>query len=107
MAGRRLGFLPSFRARGRMQRSGFNLKGAAMSFNLRPLAVCCALAASMLMGPGANAAGTLDAADSSLLTDIAQANMAEVETGKLALEKSTKPDVKKFAQMMVDDHTKG
>jgi putative membrane protein len=47
------------------------------------------------------------AADASMLKDIAQANMAEVETGKLALEKSTNGEIKKFAQMMVDDHGKG
>src|SRR5262245_25410643 len=33
------------------------------------------------------------------------ASMAEVETGKLALEKGTNPKVKEFARMMVDDHT--
>ena len=36
----------------------------------------------------------------------AQANMAEVELGKLALQKAMSDDVKKFAQMMVDDHSK-
>src|SRR3954470_4033366 len=36
----------------------------------------------------------------------AMAGMAEVKLGQLALEKSTNDDVKKFAQMMVDDHTK-
>ena len=32
--------------------------------------------------------------------------MAEVELGKLALQKSQRDDVKKFAQQMVDDHSK-
>ncbi|MGE8497470.1 MAG: DUF4142 domain-containing protein [Pseudomonas sp.] len=32
--------------------------------------------------------------------------IAEIETGKLALEKATSPEVKEFAQSMVDDHTK-
>ncbi|WP_232076520.1 DUF4142 domain-containing protein [Variovorax sp. PBL-H6] len=44
--------------------------------------------------------------DAGMLRDIAQANMAEIETGRVALEKSQNADVKKFAQMMVDDHTK-
>lgn len=35
-----------------------------------------------------------------------QGSMAEVELGKLALQKSNNPDVKAFAQKMVDDHTK-
>ena len=41
-----------------------------------------------------------------MLVKIAQANIAEVEAGKLALEKSQNDEVKKFAQMMVNDHGK-
>lgn len=48
---------------------------------------------------------TLVSSDQSMLKDIAQANLAEVESGKLAVEKSQSEDVKKFAQMMVDDHS--
>src|SRR5262245_29021841 len=36
----------------------------------------------------------------------AQANMAEVELGKIAVDKAMKDDVKKFGQMMIDDHGK-
>ena len=50
-------------------------------------------------------AAKLQRADQDMLRDIAQANMAEVATGKLALEKSQDGEVKKFAQMMVDDHS--
>lgn len=46
-------------------------------------------------------------ADSDRLVAIAQANIAEVAAGKMALEKSTNADVKSFAQMMIDDHSKG
>lgn len=35
----------------------------------------------------------------------ADAGMAEVELGKLALSKSSNTEVKQYAQMMVDDHT--
>jgi putative membrane protein len=39
-------------------------------------------------------------------TKAAQGGMAEVELSKAALQKSTNAEVKKFAQMMVADHTK-
>jgi putative membrane protein len=38
--------------------------------------------------------------------DASQGGMAEVELGKLALKNSQNADVKKFAQMMIDDHGK-
>jgi len=40
------------------------------------------------------------------LTEAAQGGIAEVELGKIAVTKATSPDVKKFAQMMIDDHTR-
>ncbi|KRB79233.1 hypothetical protein ASE07_05490 [Noviherbaspirillum sp. Root189] len=39
------------------------------------------------------------------MRDLAEANLAEIETGKLALEKSQNDQVKTFAQKMIDDHT--
>lgn len=44
--------------------------------------------------------------DSEFLVDIAEVNLAEIEIGKLAQQKSTNPDVKKFGKMLVDEHTK-
>jgi len=44
--------------------------------------------------------------DSAFAMKAAQANMAEVELGKVALQKTNSDEVKKFAQMMVDDHSK-
>ena len=35
-----------------------------------------------------------------------EANLAEIESGKLALTKAQSPEVKKFAEQMVKDHTK-
>lgn len=45
-------------------------------------------------------------ADRRMMADLVHANYAEIETGKLALEKSQNPQVKAFAQRMVDDHQK-
>jgi putative membrane protein len=44
--------------------------------------------------------------DAKRMKDLAIGNMAEIEAGKLALEKAQSPEVKKFAQQMVDDHSK-
>ena len=44
--------------------------------------------------------------DAKALQDLAQANMAEVAAGKLASQKAQSPEVKKFAQHMLDDHGK-
>jgi predicted outer membrane protein len=54
---------------------------------------------------GAAATGAkLSASDQKAVKDMAMADMAEVETGKLALSKTQNSDVKAFAQQMVDDH---
>ena len=42
----------------------------------------------------------------SFVEQAAQASMAEVELGKLAMAKSTNSDVRSFAARMVEDHTK-
>ena len=44
--------------------------------------------------------------DARNLKALAEANLAEIEAGKLAAQKATNADVKKFAQQMVDDHGK-
>ena len=58
---------------------------------------------------GATAAGgmKMSKADNKAIMDMAMVNMAEVEMGKLAQSKSQNPEVKTFAQQMIDDHTKG
>ena len=55
---------------------------------------------------GTAGADNLSNADENFVKDIAIANMAEIELGQLAASHSTDPQVKKFAQMMIDDHTK-
>jgi putative membrane protein len=62
---------------------------------------------AVLMGMGSAYAASLAKADEKALKDMAIANMAEVEAGKMALQKSQNAEVKAFAQQMVDDHSKG
>lgn len=56
----------------------------------------------------ANVAATggiaVEEADAKFTTEAAVGGMAEVELGKMALEKSSNPQVKEFATMMVKDH---
>ncbi len=44
--------------------------------------------------------------DAKHMKDLAQANLAEIEAGKLGMEKAQDPKVKEYAQKMVDDHSK-
>ena len=44
--------------------------------------------------------------DETFMTKAALAGMAEVDLGKLAVEKAANDEVKKFGQRMVDDHSK-
>lgn len=44
--------------------------------------------------------------DAELVVDLAGGGMFEVELAKVAVQKATSSEVKKFAQMMIDDHTK-
>ncbi|MDB5756189.1 MAG: hypothetical protein JWR56_2617 [Massilia sp.] len=50
--------------------------------------------------------GALSKGDQKILSDIAVANMAEVNAGKIAVGKTQNADVKAFAQKMIDDHSK-
>lgn len=43
--------------------------------------------------------------DQPLLQSLAQASIAEIEAGKTALEKSADPQVQKFAQQLIEDHS--
>ena len=43
--------------------------------------------------------------DADFVKDLSIAGMAEVELGKMAVERASNAEVKKFGQMMVDDHT--
>jgi putative membrane protein len=56
-------------------------------------------------GASTTAGAPVSKGDVKMMRDMAHSNLAEIETGKLALEKSQSPEVKKFAQQMIDDHT--
>lgn len=63
--------------------------------------------ASSVANSISNAASSLTTpSPDSFMTDAAQGGMAEVELGKLASTKAKDPEVKKFGQMMVTDHSK-
>jgi len=51
-------------------------------------------------------ASTLSAGDRKFLNEAADGSMAEVELGKLALQKAADAGVKKFGQRMLEDHSK-
>ena len=63
-------------------------------------------ASSASSGATSAGAGNINRADEKLMAEIAQANLAEISTAKLAQQKSQNDQVKSFAQKMVDDHTK-
>ncbi len=66
-----------------------------------------AVAVAALLGAVGAQAESLAKADQAILKHLAQANIAEIEAGKIALQKSQNTEVKAFAQQMIDDHTKG
>ena len=71
---------------------------------MRPL--ISALALTAVLSVPAFAADKMDNGDISAMKQLAQANLSEIAGGKTAVQKAQSPDVKSFAQKMVDDHTK-
>ena len=65
-----------------------------------------AIAIFGLVASAAAAAAAISSKDKQFVTKAVQAGKAEVAAGQLATSKSSSDDVKKFAQHMVDDHTK-
>jgi putative membrane protein len=53
------------------------------------------------------AEGALSKKDAKFLRNMGEADLAEVQAGKLAASKASSPEVKKFAQHMVEEHSKG
>lgn len=89
--------------------------GAAnVNVNTSRMANSAGNAANAVANTAANAANAVANAATSMTTaspdsfmkDAAEGGMAEVEMGKLAVKNAQDPEVKKFAQMMIDEHTK-
>jgi putative membrane protein len=55
---------------------------------------------------GAQTTGQPSAVDRMFVSKAMQGSMAEVQLGQMTLQKSSNPQVKEFAQRMIDDHTK-
>jgi putative membrane protein len=53
-----------------------------------------------------DSSSTLGSSDKKFIMEAAHGGMMEVELGKMAVDKASSPDVKQFAQRMVDDHSK-
>lgn len=50
-------------------------------------------------------ADSVSSGDRDFVKDVASLNTAEIDLSRLAVDRGSSPDVKKFAQMAVDDHT--
>jgi putative membrane protein len=83
----RVGISPKERV---MKRIGFTLAAVGLS-----IGIC-----------GAGFAQDTKSADKSFIKDASEGSLAEINYAKLALEKSKDPNVRKFAEMMIKDHTK-
>lgn len=55
--------------------------------------------------PGATATSGVSSSDSNFVRDVTELNNTEISLSRDAADRSTNPDVKKFAQMVISDHT--
>ena len=78
-----------------------------LALTLAGVALACgtALYAEEPMKPSGVAQALMSDSPEAFFETAASANMFEIESSKLALERSKDPGVRKFAQMMVSDHT--
>lgn len=69
-------------------------------------ACAAAIAALLAFSPAALSQARLTAQDRAALQKLAQADLAEIQAGKLALQKASTPEVRKFGEHMVQEHSK-
>ena len=65
-----------------------------------------ALALAAFVAAPAYAQDKMSNDDQAAMKQLASANLAEIQSGKMAASKAQNPEVKSFAQKMVDDHSK-
>ena len=63
------------------------------------------VSALLLSAAGASAQNNSSINDAQIASIVVTANQVDIDAGKLAASTSTNPEVKKFAQLMVTDHT--
>ena len=66
---------------------------------------CCFVSALLLSAAGASAQNSSTITDAQIASIVVTANQVDIDAGKLAASTSTNAEVKKFAQLMVTDHT--
>jgi putative membrane protein len=81
----------------------------------RPL-ICLAVAGLLTLaaaqqdsvgsGSSVGPSSKLSAGDQKFIREAAEGGMAEMELGRLAVQKASSDDVKRFGQRMIDDHSK-
>jgi len=69
-------------------------------------ALCLAAVGLLCLAPAAPADDKDSVSDEQFVTKASAAGLAEVNLGRLATERASNADVKKFGQHMVEDHTK-
>jgi len=63
------------------------------------------VAIALLLSTAVATAFASEPTSKDFVKDAVESNLAEIQTSQLALTKSSNPEVKSFAQRMIDDHT--
>lgn len=93
-------------ASGQMSKQGADSSSSGSSAQGSTASSSSGASGSEKSSGSSGAAAKISKSDREMMEKIAQANIAEIETGKLAEEKSKNDEVREFAKKMVDDHTK-